>query len=409
MGKEKPGFLTPKAIANRIKSKGMQKLRWYCQMCEKQCRDENGFKCHTTSESHQRQLLLFADNSKKFMDSFSGEFHRGYTTTLKRRFGTKRINANIVYQEYIHDKDHVHMNATKWLTLGDYVQHLGRTGVCVVEQTEKGWFVTYIDRDPETMRRQEEIQKKAKLDLDDRERQKIFLEKQMEKAKESGVPKQHEATELKKSEDEVVKISFLKTKPKTVDENTLIKSDGFKVPEKPSVKLENSLKIEPTEKSLDSLDYNNKHATTSKQVDKRKLSALDDILTMEEKNREKQNRKDYWLHKDIVVKIVTNKLGTKYFKKKAVVTDVVDRYTGVVRLIETGTVIKLDQAHLETVLPGLGKQVIVLNGAYRGETATLDKINVDEFNALITINTGNFKGRVVENIQYEDISKYFQS
>lgn len=40
MGKEKPGFLTPKAIANRIKSKGMQKLRWYCQMCEKQCRDE---------------------------------------------------------------------------------------------------------------------------------------------------------------------------------------------------------------------------------------------------------------------------------------------------------------------------------------------------------------------------------
>jgi hypothetical protein len=40
MGKEKPGFLTPKAIANRIKSKGLQKLRWYCQMCQKQCRDE---------------------------------------------------------------------------------------------------------------------------------------------------------------------------------------------------------------------------------------------------------------------------------------------------------------------------------------------------------------------------------
>ncbi len=40
MGKEKGGFLTPKAIANRIKAKGMQKLRWYCQMCQKQCRDE---------------------------------------------------------------------------------------------------------------------------------------------------------------------------------------------------------------------------------------------------------------------------------------------------------------------------------------------------------------------------------
>jgi hypothetical protein len=33
-------------IANRIKAKGLQKLRWYCQLCQKQCRDENGFKCH---------------------------------------------------------------------------------------------------------------------------------------------------------------------------------------------------------------------------------------------------------------------------------------------------------------------------------------------------------------------------
>ena len=40
MGKEKAGFLTPKAISNRIKAKGLQKLRWYCQMCQKQCRDE---------------------------------------------------------------------------------------------------------------------------------------------------------------------------------------------------------------------------------------------------------------------------------------------------------------------------------------------------------------------------------
>ena len=31
---------TPKYIANKIKSKGLQKLRWFCQMCEKQCRDE---------------------------------------------------------------------------------------------------------------------------------------------------------------------------------------------------------------------------------------------------------------------------------------------------------------------------------------------------------------------------------
>ena len=42
MGKN-GGFLTPKAISNRIKAKGLQKLRWYCQSCQKQCRDEVNF------------------------------------------------------------------------------------------------------------------------------------------------------------------------------------------------------------------------------------------------------------------------------------------------------------------------------------------------------------------------------
>ena len=29
---------TPKDIANRMKAKGLQKLKFYCQMCSKQCR-----------------------------------------------------------------------------------------------------------------------------------------------------------------------------------------------------------------------------------------------------------------------------------------------------------------------------------------------------------------------------------
>lgn len=33
--------------------------------------DQNGFKCHTMSESHQRQLLLLAEDVDKYMDSFS--------------------------------------------------------------------------------------------------------------------------------------------------------------------------------------------------------------------------------------------------------------------------------------------------------------------------------------------------
>ena len=85
---------TPKWLSNKIKSKGLQKLRWYCQMCQKQCRDENGFKCHTSSESHQRQLLLFADNPNKFLGEYSYEFERDFMNLLRRAHGTKRVKAN---------------------------------------------------------------------------------------------------------------------------------------------------------------------------------------------------------------------------------------------------------------------------------------------------------------------------
>jgi DNA/RNA-binding protein KIN17 len=110
----------------------------------------------------------------------------------------------------------------------------------------------------------------------------------------------------------------------------------------------------------------------------------------------------------IIVKIITNKLGEKYFKKKALVIDVVDKYTGVVKLLDSETTIKLDQAHLETVLPALGKLVLVLNGAYRGETAVLEEIDQDTLTAKISLAQGPLKGRVVKGVQLEDISKLNQ-
>ena len=51
----------------------------------------------------------------------------------------------------------------------------------------------------------------------------------------------------------------------------------------------------------------------------KRKSALDEIMEFEEKKKEKVNRKDHWLHENIVVKVVSKKLGDKYYKKKACV------------------------------------------------------------------------------------------
>lgn len=80
-------------------AKGLQKLKWYCQMCQKQCRDENGFKCHTMSESHLRQMRVYSEDPTRIMEDFSREFEESYLEALHRLHGTKRVRANQVYQE----------------------------------------------------------------------------------------------------------------------------------------------------------------------------------------------------------------------------------------------------------------------------------------------------------------------
>lgn len=330
---------TPKYLANKMKAKGLQKLRWFCQMCQKQCRDENGFKCHTMSESHQRQLLLFADNSKRYIDDFSREFAKGYVEILRRQFGTKRVAANKVYQEYISDKNHLHMNATKWLSLTGFVLWLGKTGQCVVDETEKGWYITYIDRDPETVARQEKMAKKQKMDKDDEERLQEFIEKQVERGKKDS-PGQSSTAEdrvqkfVRESEDEKIKLNI----------NLAMKKKSEAVFKKPSSDF---LSKRPSSSS----GSDNGKKQKKDNADGRRVSALDEIIKIEESKKERSNRKDYWLAEGIVVKIVSQSLSEgKYYKQKAYVTEIIDKYEAKVKLLESEKKIVVQQVRLFDIL-----------------------------------------------------------
>ncbi|KDQ50482.1 hypothetical protein JAAARDRAFT_41940 [Jaapia argillacea MUCL 33604] len=174
---------TPKDLANKMKAKGLQRLRWYCQVCEKQCRDENGFKCHAASESHLRQMLVVGENAGRHISDFSQQFQHDFVTLLSRRFGTKRVKANNVYQEFIQDRNHLHMNATRWVTLTEFVKHLGRSGIARVDETEKGWFIAWIDNSPKALAKQEASMKKERMTVSDEQRERMLLEEQIERAK----------------------------------------------------------------------------------------------------------------------------------------------------------------------------------------------------------------------------------
>jgi len=173
---------TPKFVANKMKSKGLQRLRWYCQVCEKQCRDENGFKCHAASESHLRQMLVVGEHAGSHIAGFSSQFQSEFVALLSRRFGTKRVRANQVYQEYIGDKHHLHMNSTRWVTLTEFVKHLGRTGVARVDETEKGWYLAWIDNSPKALAKAEASQAKDRATISDEQRERQLIAEQIERA-----------------------------------------------------------------------------------------------------------------------------------------------------------------------------------------------------------------------------------
>ncbi|NWR24064.1 KIN17 protein, partial [Emberiza fucata] len=382
----KSDFLSPKAISNRIKSKGLQKLRWYCQMCQKQCRDENGFKCHCMSQSHQRQLLLAAENPQQFLDYFSEEFRRDFLELLRRRFGTRRVHNNVVYNEYVSHREHIHMNATRWETLTDFTKWLGREGLCRVDETPKGWYIQYIDRDPETIRRQQEQERKKKRDFDDEEKTAKLIEQQVRRGLEGKELEMPVYTELNR-ENKEEKVTFKLKKGASA-----------------SVAASSQTSVLALKRVEGAVKRKGAAHCAGQPKKKKKKSALDEIMELEEEKK-RTSRSDYWLQPDIIVRIVTKKLAGKYHKKKAVVKEVIDKYAAIVKVIDSGDKLKLDQIHLETVIPAPGKKVLVLNGGYRGNEGILESINEKRFSVTITIDSGPLKGRRVEDIQYEDVSK----
>ncbi|KAK2971303.1 hypothetical protein RJ640_001329 [Escallonia rubra] len=401
MGKNE--FLTPKAIANRIKAKGLQKLRWYCQMCQKQCRDENGFKCHCMSESHQRQMEVFGQNPHRIVDGYSEEFESSFLDHMKRSHRFSRIAATVVYNEYIADRHHVHMNSTEWATLTEFVKHLGKEGKCKVDETPKGWFITYIDRDSETLFKEKMKLKRVRADLVDEEKQEREIRRQIERAEErlmSGADEQDVARPEQKS---------------------FLRSDGND--EKIKIKLSEVRKLssarEKGESSssrlvFDEVENDNKSQKVVK--DEVKLpkngggrSALDELMREQEKAKERNNRKEYWLCEGIVVKVMSEALAEKgYFKQKGVVRRVIDKYVGEIEMLESKHVLRVDQAELETVLPQIGGIVRIVNGAYRGSNARLLAIDLKKYCAKVQIEKGIYDGRVLPAVSYDDICKVVQ-
>ncbi|TDZ22460.1 KIN17-like protein [Colletotrichum orbiculare MAFF 240422] len=236
-------------LNNKLKSKGLQRLRWYCQVCEKQCRDENGFKMHTQSESHVRQMLAVGADPKKYLNEYSNQFLRDFLQLLRTGHGEKQVQINHFYQEYIANKEHVHMNATKWPSLTEFAKHLGREGICRVEETEKGIHISWIDNSPEALKRQEALRRKEAQDRGNEEVEQMMIREQIKRAQKQAEARGEKVVDeevrdrgLQRAEGEKISLSFGAKKDAVRDETKSASPDG----EKPATPAEPTETPKPT-------------------------------------------------------------------------------------------------------------------------------------------------------------------
>ncbi|CDK30055.1 unnamed protein product [Kuraishia capsulata CBS 1993] len=267
MGKAE--FGTAKYVANKMKAKGLSKLKFYCQICEKQCRDDNGFKCHIESPSHLRKVKELAQDPMKrrnMIEDYSKQFQNDFVRLLKMSHGEKEIGANRFYQEYIGNKEHIHMNSTKWKALSQFVKHLGDSGICTViehgkEETDldeneeedeeeeeelsgEKFTIAYIDKSSEAIRRKELGKQKQSVKTDE-ESSLARLQEQINRAKRNHVEEEEEKSVNKRLRDanhEPIKLSISKVSdpPRTIMKCGMrIKPDfgAFKIAKPDSNKL----------------------------------------------------------------------------------------------------------------------------------------------------------------------------
>lgn len=123
-------FNSPKFLSKQLKLAGLQKLKFYCQICEKQCRDDNGFKSHIRSETHINKIQSL---SYKDIEDFSNQFKSQFLSTLKTSHKTY-INANRFYNELISNKQHIHLNSTKWHSLSQFIKDMNSKGLINIKK-----------------------------------------------------------------------------------------------------------------------------------------------------------------------------------------------------------------------------------------------------------------------------------
>ena len=380
-----------------------------------------------------------------------------YLDTLRMRHSTAKVNANNVYQEVIQDKFHIHMNATIWASLTDFCKYLGKTGQCIVEETERGWYVSYVERDLHKLQRDETQQRRQAAERAAEQAAQQLMEQQrvqaaqaLDRASGGGVGIDVVPTRLERRRlsdggagPEETKIQLTlgkskeKRKAKSLTKGTKLGKSVFGEDDSSSENgQDNEHPHDSATSAVEEMDPS-KSVTESQRVAKRPHSDTEtakpqSLKRMPESRKRSRNEPSTsspatglieknvsdsdspWLYRDIIVRVINKKLANgRYYRRKAVVDKVIDEYTAQVTVMGgednrdedrdiAGDVLRLDQDDLETVAPKkhLDQKVRMVRGEYRGRKALTVALDRKNYRASLKLKDGT----VLERVDFDDFS-----
>lgn len=227
-----------------------------------------------------------------------------------------------------------------------------------------------------------------------------FIEKQVEKGQQETT-RETESTKqpLQRSDSDAPLVIEMKVNKKPKILCNLIKQerskDGSSTSDESMRMVRDIKREELSEGNTDEEGSSARAVETTKSSRKRKIDEDDD-------------NKQGWLREGLTVKVIAKSLGEKYYKAKGVVQSVEKScFVGKIKLISPeeveNHVVKMDQEHLETVIPAIGKEVIVLWGKHKGKKGIVHKLHIESYSIDIELRRD---GTIVKKLPYEQVCKY---
>lgn len=157
-------------------------------------------------------MIHFRANSASIIRNNSSAFESTFLDVLRRRFPNREVPANVVYTQVIRDKNHVHMNSTRWESVHGFCCHLERTGRIRMRMTERGPMIKYVDGAAELELSQQKEVERVRAAGAERERE--VVERMLQRTSEPSPSREDERTLEAQPVDVTIKTGVVRKEKK---------------------------------------------------------------------------------------------------------------------------------------------------------------------------------------------------